>query len=83
MSFQDLGDSGQSLSHRVMAARLANLEGYERSHPVAERCRVDMGEAFTMLRKHARNNNLRLADVAKGVVAGTIELNPVPANQRR
>lgn len=45
---------------------------------LAERCQVDMGEAFTLLRKHARNNNLRLADVAKGVVAGTVELSPFP-----
>ena len=50
---------------------------------LAERCRVDMGEAFTMLRKHARNNNLRLADVAKGIVAGTVELSQISAQQRR
>jgi GAF domain-containing protein len=50
---------------------------------LAERCGVDMGEAFTMLRKHARNNNLRLADVAKGIVAGTVELSAVTANDRR
>ncbi len=50
---------------------------------LAERCRVDMGEAFTMLRRHARNNNLRLADVAKGVVAGTVELSQVSSDQRR
>ena len=50
---------------------------------LAERCGVDMSEAFTMLRKHARNNNLRLADVAKGVVAGTVELGTVSVNHRR
>lgn len=50
---------------------------------LAERCRVDMAEAFTMLRKYARNNNLRLADVAKGVVAGTVDLSAISANQRR
>ena len=50
---------------------------------LAERCRVDMGEAFTMLRKHARNNNLRLADVAKGVVEGSVELSQISVQQRR
>ncbi len=50
---------------------------------LAERCGVDMGEAFTMLRRHARNNNLRLADVAKGVVAGTVELSQVSADPHR
>jgi GAF domain-containing protein len=49
---------------------------------LAERCGVDMGEAFTMLRKHARNNNLRLADVAKGVVGGTVDLSQISAQQR-
>jgi transcriptional regulator with GAF, ATPase, and Fis domain len=50
---------------------------------LAERCGVDVGDAFAMLRKHARNNNLRLADVAKGVVAGTVDLSQFSAPQRR
>jgi AmiR/NasT family two-component response regulator len=50
---------------------------------LAERRGVDMAEAFTMLRKHARNNNLRLADVAKGIVSGTVDLSAVSGDQRR
>ncbi len=34
---------------------------------VAERADVDMREAFARLRRHARNHNLRLADVAQAV----------------
>ena len=39
---------------------------------VAEREGLDMEEAFAMLRNHARNHNLRLADVARDVIAGTL-----------
>jgi len=39
---------------------------------VAERLDLDMEQAFTTLRRHARNHNLRLADVANAVIAGTI-----------
>ncbi|HWL35433.1 MAG TPA: GAF and ANTAR domain-containing protein [Frankiaceae bacterium] len=35
---------------------------------VAERLRGDMDEAFGWLRTHARNNNLLIGDVARGVV---------------
>jgi GAF domain-containing protein len=40
---------------------------------VAERSQVDMERAFAMLRSHARNNNLRLADVAAAVVRGALD----------
>ena len=33
-----------------------------------------MAEAFALLRSYARNHNLRLADVAATVVAGTLDL---------
>ena len=39
---------------------------------VAEREGLDMEQSFAMLRNHARNHNLRLADVAGEVVGGTI-----------
>src|SRR5688500_9881921 len=39
---------------------------------VAERRSLDMDEAFTALRNHARNHNLRLEDVARGVIDGTV-----------
>jgi GAF domain-containing protein len=39
---------------------------------VAERLGVNMEQAFTTLRSHARNNNLRLVDVAQGVINGTL-----------
>jgi ANTAR domain/GAF domain len=39
---------------------------------IAERAGVDMDDAFSMLRNHARSNNLRLADVARAVAVGAL-----------
>jgi AmiR/NasT family two-component response regulator len=39
---------------------------------VAEREGLDMEHAFTLLRNHARNHNLRLTDVSHDVIAGTL-----------
>jgi GAF domain-containing protein len=39
---------------------------------IAERKDIDMERAFATLRNHARNHNLRLADVTRGVVDGAI-----------
>ena len=47
---------------------------------VAERQGLDMEQAFSRLRAYARNNNLRLADVAGHVVDGT--LSPTVLDQR-
>jgi GAF domain-containing protein len=40
---------------------------------LAERRRIPVDEAFTQLRRHARNNNLRLAEVARDTVTGVID----------
>jgi GAF domain-containing protein len=40
---------------------------------ISERGQLPVDEAFKRLRRHARNNNLRLADVARGTVDGTID----------
>ena len=40
---------------------------------IAERRRIPVDEAFVQLRRHARNNNLRLADVARDTVTGAID----------
>jgi GAF domain-containing protein len=39
---------------------------------VAHRESLNMEQAFATLRNHARNHNLRLADVARDVIAGTL-----------
>ena len=48
---------------------------------VSERLGLDMERSFNVLRHHARNHNLRLADVANAVIVGTIAasaLDPLP-----
>ena len=40
---------------------------------VAERATVPMDEAFALLRSHARNRNLRLDDVARSVIDGSLQ----------
>ena len=44
---------------------------------LAERVGLDMDHAFARLRKHARDHNLRLVDVAHGVVNGTLKVESV------
>ena len=39
---------------------------------VAERLNIDMEASFTTLRNHARNHNLRLAEVARAIIGGTM-----------
>jgi len=46
---------------------------------VAQREGLNMEQAFFALRTHARNHNLRLADVAEAVIGGTL---PPPALDR-
>jgi len=41
---------------------------------VSERAHVDMDKAFSLLRSYARSNNLRLTDVAKAAIDGTLDL---------
>jgi GAF domain-containing protein len=40
---------------------------------IAERAGLDMAEAFQRVRRYARNNNLRLTDVALAAVDGTLD----------
>jgi GAF domain-containing protein len=54
----------QALNSRIVIEQAKGM--------VAERKAVDMEEAFVTLRSYARNHNLRLADVARDVIAGTL-----------
>jgi len=40
---------------------------------IAERHRINIDEAFNRLRRHARNHNLRLAELAGDTVTGTVD----------
>jgi GAF domain-containing protein len=54
----------QALNTRVVIEQAKGM--------VAERLGLDMETAFSRLRRHARNHNLRLADVAGAVIVGSL-----------
>ena len=56
----------QALNSRIVIEQAKGM--------VAERERLDMDQAFARLRGHARNNNLRLSDVATDVVRGAVHI---------
>ncbi|KLL09920.1 GAF and ANTAR domain-containing protein [Protofrankia coriariae] len=50
---------------------------------LAERGSLDMDQAFNRLRRHARNTNTRLTDLARGIVDGTVDSTAVLTSHRR
>ena len=50
---------------------------------LAERAGLSMESAFRVMRQHARNNNLRLADVARGVIGKTLAPGTLVGRSRR
>ncbi len=62
----------QVLNERLNQALNSRIVIEQAKGMVAERDQVDMEEAFVALRSYARNHNLRLADVARDVIAGTL-----------
>ncbi len=57
--------------HHALQSRIAIEQA---KGVVAERANLDMEQAFSALRNHARNHNLLLVDVAGGVISGAISL---------
>jgi GAF domain-containing protein len=57
-----------ALNNRIMIEQAKGV--------LAERAGFDMEQAFSWLRRHARNHNLLLVDVAQSVMAGTVTPDP-------
>lgn len=55
----------QALNSRIVIEQAKGM--------IAERLGLEMGPAFARLRSHARNHNLRLADVATAVIDGDVK----------
>ena len=55
---------GQALNSRILIEQSKGM--------IAQQLSLDMDEAFSMLRQHARNHNLRLADLASDVIEGKL-----------
>jgi len=71
----------QVLNQQLTEALTSRIVIEQAKGMVGERRHLPMDEAFTVLRHHARRNNLRLADVARHIVDSTIDpdtLDPPP-----
>jgi GAF domain-containing protein len=54
----------QALNSRIVIEQAKGM--------ISERLTLDMEQSFTVLRAHARNHNLRLADLASDVITGSV-----------
>lgn len=66
------GLEGQVLIEQLQQALNSRVLVEQAKGVTAERAGLSMDDAFRALRTHARNHNLRLADVARGVIDGTV-----------
>jgi GAF domain-containing protein len=63
----------QRLNEQLSAALSSRVVIEQAKGVVSERVGVDLAEAFSRLRAHARNHNLRLTDVAQAAIDGTLD----------
>jgi transcriptional regulator with GAF, ATPase, and Fis domain len=63
---------GQHLNEQLQIALNSRIVIEQAKGMVAERLGVNMEQAFSTLRSHARNQNLLLIDVARDVIRGTL-----------
>ncbi len=71
----------QVLNEQLSEALTSRIVIEQAKGMIGERRQLAMDEAFVVLRHHARRNNLRLADVARSIIDGTIDpstLDPPP-----
>ena len=62
------------LNEQLQAALNSRVVIEQAKGKLAERLGLDMEQAFALLRDHARNGNLRLADLAQGFIDGNLSL---------
>jgi len=66
---------GEILTNQLTQALNTRIVIEQAKGVVAERADLDMEQAFNRLRRHARNHNLRLADVAYSIATKAITVN--------
>jgi ANTAR domain/GAF domain len=63
----------QRLNEQLSGALTSRVVIEQAKGVISERADVDLAEAFSRLRAYARNSNLRLADVARAAIDGTLD----------
>ena len=63
----------QRLNEQLSAALSSRVVIEQAKGVISERAGVDLAEAFSQLRAYARNRNLRLTDVARAAVDGSLD----------
>ena len=63
----------QRLNEQLSAALTSRVVIEQAKGVISERAGIDLAEAFLRLRAYARNSNLRLTDVARAAVDGTLD----------
>jgi GAF domain-containing protein len=67
-------EEAQRLNEQLSAALSSRVVIEQAKGVISERAGVHLDEAFARLRAYARNHNLRLTDVARAAVDGTLDL---------
>ena len=63
----------QRLNEQLAGALSSRVVIEQAKGVISERADVDLAEAFTRLRRYARNHNLRLTAVAEAAIDGTLD----------
>jgi GAF domain-containing protein len=63
----------QRLNEQLSGALTSRVVIEQAKGVISERAGVDLTEAFSRLRAYARNSNLRLTDVARAAIDGTLD----------
>ena len=63
----------QRLNQQLSGALTSRVVIEQAKGVISERADVDLAEAFSRLRAYARNSNLRLTDVARAAIDGTLD----------
>jgi len=71
------------LNEQLQAALNSRVIIEQAKGKLAERLGVDVDQAFTVLRDHARTSNRRLSDLAQAFIDGTETLTPLNASSTR
>jgi AmiR/NasT family two-component response regulator len=63
----------QRLNEQLSGALTSRVVIEQAKGVISERADVDLAEAFSRLRAYARHSNLRLTDVARAAIDGTLD----------